>query len=69
MFIVKFVSNNKNNVKNGILITTLIILTDKIKKVSPSFRYGNRHTLIGSDLILWLEVKRETPFNVIVSTN
>jgi len=46
-----------------------ILIDDKIKKVSPSFRYGNRHTLIGSDLILWLEVKRETPFNVIVSTN
>ena len=34
LLIVKFVSNNKNNIKNGTLKITLFILTDKIKKVN-----------------------------------
>jgi hypothetical protein len=29
-----------------------------------SFRYGIRNTLVGADIILWLEIKREEPFNI-----
>jgi|TARA_B100001964_G_scaffold14489_1_gene15152 hypothetical protein len=41
-----------------------ILIDGKEINNGASFRYGIRNTLVGADIILWLEIKREEPFNI-----
>ena len=64
-------SNPVNNLSIIILNwehTDITIMIDGIKKnAGTSFRYGQRKTLTGSDMIIWLDVKSKKTFDLTVT--